>query len=135
MRTQANRAATRPRTLVRFASGLVLTCVWMGVAAAEPPTTQPATKRTATKTPAQPSAQPATPAVQGKPAGTQAKAPVRRVRTPRSEYPPDPNAKWACDQSEVVLDPVWRQGDLKLTFSFTIRNKGTADLKIKAKGG
>ncbi len=46
----------------------------------------------------------------------------------------DPNAKWACANSTVTLEPVWR-GDKKLTFEFDILNEGTADLKIKARGG
>lgn len=54
-----------------------------------------------------------------------------RVRT---TFQPDPNAKWACDKTEVVLAPVWR-GSKSLTFSFDIRNEGTADLHIRAKGG
>ena len=56
----------------------------------------------------------------------------RRAKRPTFEM--DPNAKWACDQTKVVLAPVWR-GDKKLTFRFDIRNEGTADLKIRAKGG
>jgi len=46
----------------------------------------------------------------------------------------DPNAKFVCENSEVTLDPVWRNGK-DLTFPFKIRNDGTADLKIQAKGG
>ncbi len=42
--------------------------------------------------------------------------------------------KWACDQQTVAVDPVWR-GKSSLTFPFEIRNEGTADLKINAKGG
>lgn len=51
-----------------------------------------------------------------------------------STFQADPNAKWACDQQTVALEPVWR-GDKQLTFTFNIRNEGTADLKIKARGG
>lgn len=47
---------------------------------------------------------------------------------------PDPNAKWACEAPAQTQKPVWR-GDKKLTFTFHIRNEGTADLQIKAKGG
>ena len=47
---------------------------------------------------------------------------------------PDPNAKWACEAPTQTQKPVWR-GDKKLTFTFHIRNEGTADLQIKAKGG
>jgi hypothetical protein len=49
-------------------------------------------------------------------------------------YEMDPNAKWACKQQTVKLEPVWR-GAAGLTFAFDIRNEGTADLKIRAKGG
>jgi len=50
------------------------------------------------------------------------------------ELAKDSNAKWACDNTTVTLDPVWR-GSKDLTFDFEIRNEGTADLKIRAKGG
>ena len=46
----------------------------------------------------------------------------------------DPNAKWVCEQPLAVAEPVWR-GDKAVTFNFNIRNEGTADLKIKARGG
>ena len=46
----------------------------------------------------------------------------------------NPDAKWACDKTTVELEPAWR-GDNKLTFDFEIRNEGTGDLKIRAKGG
>ena len=61
-----------------------------------------------------------------------------RKQSPRrargSTFEMDDNAKWACDKTIVTLPPVWR-ADKKLTFRFDIRNDGTADLKIKAKGG
>ena len=53
---------------------------------------------------------------------------------PPSEFPMNPDAKWACDQQTVVLNPVWR-GQERLSFTFLIRNEGTADLQIRAKGG
>lgn len=46
----------------------------------------------------------------------------------------NPNAKWVCDKTEVTLPPIWRR-DEGVTFDFKIRNAGTADLKIRAKGG
>jgi hypothetical protein len=46
----------------------------------------------------------------------------------------NPNAKWACDNQTVTLEPVWR-GNKPLTFAFNIRNEGTEDLKIRARGG
>lgn len=46
----------------------------------------------------------------------------------------NPDAKWACDKQTMTLEPVWR-GDKPVTFSFDIRNEGTANLKIKARGG
>ena len=58
----------------------------------------------------------------------------RKKGRARTALPPDPNAKWACDKTEVALPPVWR-GANDLTFSFDIRNEGTADLHIRAKGG
>jgi hypothetical protein len=70
--------------------------------------------------------------------GTSRKYDPERRKAPRPKRKPafemDPNAKWACDETVASLDPVWR-GDKKLTFNFDIRNEGTADLKIKAKGG
>ncbi len=53
---------------------------------------------------------------------------------PGSEFTMDPGAKWACDQQTVSAEPVWR-GQKDLTFTFDIRNEGTADLLIRAKGG
>lgn len=46
----------------------------------------------------------------------------------------DPRPKWVCDQQTATAEPVWR-GQSSLTFSFNIRNEGTADLKINARGG
>lgn len=60
--------------------------------------------------------------------------PNARKRPPISKFTMNPNAKWACDKETVALDPVWR-GNQQLTFGFDIRNEGTADLQIKAKGG
>ena len=51
----------------------------------------------------------------------------------KAKLVPDPNAKWACDQTTVTLESVWR--GKPLVFAFDIRNEGTADLKIKARGG
>ena len=56
----------------------------------------------------------------------------KRKRKPTFELNPD--AKWACDQQAATLEPVWR-GQKTLTFPFLIRNDGTADLRIRAKGG
>ncbi len=51
-------------------------------------------------------------------------------------FPPNPNAKWACDNASVTLDPVWKGARTdRLTFNFEIRNEGTEDLRIRAKGG
>ncbi len=57
-----------------------------------------------------------------------------KKRKSRSKFQMNPNAKWACDQQIVLLEPVWR-GAKTLTFPFSIRNEGTADLRIRAKGG
>lgn len=51
-----------------------------------------------------------------------------------SSFKMDPNAKFVCENRTVTLDPAWRNGK-DLTFPFSIRNDGTADLKIQAKGG
>jgi hypothetical protein len=52
----------------------------------------------------------------------------------KPSFKTDPNAKWICEQTVCRVDPVWR-GNQKLTFDFYIRNDGTADLRMKAKGG
>lgn len=51
-----------------------------------------------------------------------------------SDFPMNPGAKWACDRQTVTADPVWR-GQGEVAFTFHIRNEGTADLQIRAKGG
>jgi hypothetical protein len=56
------------------------------------------------------------------------------IRNTNASFAPNPNAKWACDNTEVTHEPVWR-GMKDLTFSFDIRNAGTEDLRIRAKGG
>ena len=77
------------------------------------------------------------PAPEAKPKAKVQPSPKAKPRKKRGRTPPfkmDPNAKWACDKMTATHEPVWR-GDKKLAFSFEIRNEGTADLKIKAKGG
>ena len=56
-----------------------------------------------------------------------------KKRGGKAKLVPDPNAKWACDRTTVTLESVWR--GKPLVFAFDIRNEGTADLKIKARGG
>ena len=60
------------------------------------------------------------------------KSSPRAARNPAFQM--DPGAKWACDKQAVTLEPTWR-GPQSLTFEFDIRNEGTADLRIKARGG
>lgn len=48
---------------------------------------------------------------------------------------PNPNAKFACDELTVTAPPVWRSPTGSVDFEFSIRNEGTADLQIRAKGG
>ena len=62
--------------------------------------------------------------------------PVRAGRRPRrgSSFKMNPKAKWACDKQTVTQGPTWR-GAKSLTFEFDIRNDGTEDLRILAKGG
>lgn len=40
---------------------------------------------------------------------------------------------WACSERTIQTEPVWAGQDVSCTF--TIRNEGTTNLKIKAKGG
>jgi|GEM_PF-2465403 len=73
----------------------------------------------------------------GKPSGKRSAMPVKkgaRARGKRAALKPDPNAKWVCDHTTVTIDPVWR-GPKGVSFTFDIRNNGTAPLLIKAKGG
>lgn len=118
--------------------GLLLTWALVATAWADPPTTQPAASPT-TQASGRKNDETAptrrTPAQVREPAGQTTKPAPQGARAPRSEYPPDPNAKWACDKTEVVLEPMWRQTNSTVNFDFTIRNEGTADLKINAKGG
>ena len=57
-----------------------------------------------------------------------------KKRKRSTSFTMNPDAKWACDLQTVKLEPVWR-GDKALTFTFFVRNEGTADLQIKARGG
>ena len=57
-----------------------------------------------------------------------------KKRKSKRKFQMNPDAKWACDQQTATLEPVWR-GETTLTFPFLIRNEGTADLRIRAKGG
>lgn len=40
---------------------------------------------------------------------------------------------WACSQQSIELEPVWAGEPISCTF--TVRNEGTAELKIRTKGG
>ncbi len=63
------------------------------------------------------------------------RGPTKAGKRRRQEsFTMNPDAKWACDQQTVALPPAWR-GNHQLTFGFDIRNEGTADLKIRARGG
>ena len=57
-----------------------------------------------------------------------------KKRKAKSRLKLNPDAKWFCEQQTATLEPVWR-GESTLTFPFLIRNDGTADLRIRAKGG
>ncbi len=61
-------------------------------------------------------------------------AAAKKKRKTSTSFTMNPDAKWACDLQTVKLEPVWR-GDKTLTFTFFVRNEGTADLQIKARGG
>lgn len=70
----------------------------------------------------------------GKGKGSAVSAAGQKKRKSKRKFEMNPNAKWACDQQTATLKPVWR-GEKTLTFPFSIRNDGTADLRIRAKGG
>ncbi len=63
-----------------------------------------------------------------------ARASVVKNRKGKPKLEMNPDAKWVCDQPTAKLEPVWRSEET-LVFPFSIRNEGTADLKIRAKGG
>ena len=65
---------------------------------------------------------------------SEAKGTVSGQGTGDSEPTAMPEPKWACDRQTVTAEPVWR-GEKSLTFTFDIRNEGTADLRINAGGG
>ncbi len=117
------------------ALGLWLICVVAAGVWADPPTTQPTAPPTLEATDPKKDEAPSPPGAVGAPAQRTVQPARPAVQGPRSEYAPDPNAKWACDKMVVELEPVWRQANTNLTFDFTIRNEGTADLKINAKPG
>ena len=60
--------------------------------------------------------------------------PATKKRKTKRKFEMNPDAKWACDQQTATVEPVWR-GEKTLTFLFLIRNDGTADLRIRARGG
>ena len=66
--------------------------------------------------------------------GDAARRAAAKKRKTKRQFEMNPDAKWACEQKTATLEPVWR-GEKTLTFSFMIRNEGTADLRIRAKGG
>jgi pyruvate/2-oxoglutarate dehydrogenase complex dihydrolipoamide acyltransferase (E2) component len=68
------------------------------------------------------------------PRRNRAVTPTARRRARTGGFTPDPNAKWSVDKTEATHEPVWRN-EKTLTWNFEIQNKGTADLRIRAKGG
>lgn len=46
---------------------------------------------------------------------------------------PDSGAQWSCAQPIVTAEPVWVGS--RVEFVFKIKNEGTSELRIKAKGG
>lgn len=67
-------------------------------------------------------------------AKTEDTAAIQPAGAKGSSFELNPNAKWACDQTTVVHEPAWR-GEGSLDFTFLIRNEGTENLQINAKGG
>ena len=71
------------------------------------------------------------------PAAPKTPAPSQRAaRAPRGStgFEMDPDAQWFCEKVEQSQPPIWR-GEKGVTFTFFIENRGTAPLKIRAKGG
>ena len=69
-----------------------------------------------------------------KPAKRARNTSVLRKKPGRRAMQMDENAKWACENATITLEPVWR-GPKGIECSFDIRNDGTAPLHIKARGG
>lgn len=64
----------------------------------------------------------------------QARPSKRTSVTPMPMANPDgPQPKWACEETEVVMEPMWQGGSVECIFK--IRNEGKSDLTIRAKGG
>lgn len=57
-----------------------------------------------------------------------------RKKSSRRPMQMDENAKWACENTTITLEPIWR-GPKGIECSFDIRNDGTAPLHIQARGG
>lgn len=129
----------------RFAWTAVLCVAFVtsyALAQTQPPTTKPAVE-SKTEPKAEPKAKPKTkPKLKPKTAGNAKDALKKRDKSGcgtskkkrgKTGLGKDPNANWACDETTVTIPKIW-QGK-PLTCSFKIRNEGTADLKIRAKGG
>ena len=119
-----------PRVGWRLHASLLCAALLCGGVMAQP---QPSAKQPGPKPDPTAKAEPASKAKPGK------KRQAIRGRSSRkgpkaSNFKMNPNAKWACDKQTVTREPVWR-GDKQLTFAFDIRNEGTENLKIKARGG
>ena len=57
-----------------------------------------------------------------------------RKKSGRQPMQMDAKAKWACENTTITLEPIWR-GPKGIECSFDIRNDGTAPLHIQARGG
>jgi len=57
-----------------------------------------------------------------------------RKKSGRQPMQMNENAKWACENTTITLEPIWR-GPKGIECSFDIRNDGTAPLHIQARGG
>lgn len=72
------------------------------------------------------------------PAKQAAMTPAKPRRANSPTIVPQPKAggaqpKWACEETKIQLEPVWKGGSLQCIFK--IRNEGEADLTIRARGG
>ena len=91
----------------------------------------PKAKTPTAKTPAAKATATSKPGCGSKARNTSA-ARARRSRTPQPS-PRGPHPRITFDETEVVLDPVWK-GEM-LDCTFVIRNEGDAVLEIRAAGG
>lgn len=141
MRNASYRMTRRsaPRRLWCGASALLVTALMTGLVFAQPkPRNTPAAKKPQPKPSDTPAAK--KPLPNPRPGVRNAKmdrASAKSARAAKKGRRPmvmDPNAMWECENTTIMLEPIWRSSKA-IECSFDIRSTGTAPLQIKARGG